>query len=143
MQDQIAKAKRLLELCRQYNLSGVYFLNRLTLEQLAAAYNGIGPEFFTAKLREAIDKLHPDLECCAFVHDNRWEYSDGSYCAFKASNIELAENGEAIAYQKYAWYDPRRYIRARQARLFADLCQTFGWAAYRAAYENHKKKGNK
>lgn len=131
--------KRLLNQAKTYKLSGYDFVSGFSLEELAADYNGIGPEWFSATLREAIDKIHPDLQCVAMIHDVRWAHSNGTYLAFSESNAELASNGEAVAYQKYSWYDPRRYIRARQARLFSSLCQTFGYSAYRNAYNEHRK----
>lgn len=131
------KVRQLRAQARAYGLSGVTFLDRFSDDELAAIYNGIGPEWFPAKLRRAIDELHRDLECVALIHDVRFATNDGSTAQFNFANAELEANGVLVANAKYAWYDPRRYIRRRQARIFADLCQSFGWSAYIAANVNN------
>ena len=130
------KITRLRAQAREYGLSGLTFIERFSDDELAEVYNGIGPEWFPAKIRRAIDELHSDLECCALIHDVRFACNDGTTTQFNFANAELEANGVLVANAKYAWYDPRRYIRRHQARVFADLCQCFGWSAYIAARIN-------
>ena len=125
---------RLLAQARFYQLSGVDYVERFTIEQLAADYNGIGPAWFPAALRRAIDRLSADLQCVALIHDVRWAHSDGSLREFEASNAELEANGVKVANAKYAWWHPKRYVIRRKARAFADLCGDFGWSAYTASH---------
>ncbi len=127
---------RLLAQARAYGLSGVSFVEAVPLEQVARDYNGIGPSWFPDVLRRAIDRLSPDLCCCALIHDVRWAHNPGTVAAFNASNAELEANGLIVARTRYGWYDPRRYILKHKARAFADLCQAFGWSAYVAANVN-------
>lgn len=126
---------RMLNLCRDYDLSGTDFAEQFPNATLAEDFNGIGPEWFPAALREFVDSLHADLLPAAFVHDVRWSHSDGTLLAFGASNEEMRENCKRIAFAKYGWYDPRRYLRWRTGVVFARLCNAFGLSAYNAAYE--------
>lgn len=126
---------RLLAQAKHYGLAGVELVEAWPLEQLAADYNGIGPAWFADVIRRAIDRLSPDLQCVAFIHDVEWAHSDGSREAFEASNARFEANGVKVANAKYRWYDLRRYIVRRKARVFADLCQDFGWSSYLAARE--------
>ena len=134
---------RLLAQARFYRLSGVDFLDALTMEQIAEAYNGIGPDWFPARLREAIDRLSADLQCVALIHDVRYSFSDGSTAQFDAANAEFRANGEKVADAKYPWYSLRRYGLRSEARLFAKLCQDFGFAAYIAAFVEARKRAAK
>lgn len=128
--------KRMLNLCDFYGLSGTDAAKRQDYDTLAKDFNGIGPEWFHEDIRTFIDNLEPDLLPAAFVHDIRWSHSDGTLLAFKASNIELAHNCKTIAFKKYGWYDPRRYLRWRTGVVFARLCMIFGLPAFLAAYES-------
>lgn len=136
----VLTARRMLNLAVEYGLSGSAWLTTFSIETLARDFNGIGPEWFPAKLREAIDKLHADLLPMAFIHDVRWSHSEGTHEYFTASNEELKENGYKIAKARYPWYRPARYARMNQARVFGNLCQVFGWSAYRQAYEKGNRK---
>ena len=128
-----ATALRMLNLCRHYKLSGTDLAEGFTAAQLAAMFNGIGPESWPQVLRDALDNLAADLLPTAFIHDIRFATGDGTREDFERANKELRENGEKIAAAKYVWYDPRRYITRRRARTFANLCQCFGWGAYQQA----------
>jgi len=134
-------AKKMLGLVEVYGLDGESFVEGFSLEQLAKDYNGIGPEWFPSNLRSAIDTLEEELQPAAFVHDVRWSHSDGSYTWFKKSNQEFKRNGYKIAKALWPWYSPMRYLRMNKARVFGNLCQTFGWMAYKAAYEK-SQRGN-
>lgn len=122
-----------------YRLDGWSYVSQYTKVELAMYFNGIGPEWFPERLRNEIDARHPDLLPVAFIHDTEWSTSDGTRKSFDASNERFKCNGYKIARAKYCWWDPRRYIRMNQARVFGNLCQAFGWSAYRAAYEKQTK----
>ncbi len=134
----IKTAKRLYRLANHYRLSGCALLRTLSFQTLANDFNGIGPEWFPERLRKVMDALSADLLPVAFVHDVRWSHSDGSFSYFAASNAEFKANGYAVARAKYPWWRPARYLRMNEARVFGNLCQAFGWSAYRAAYEKQK-----
>jgi len=132
--------KKMLDLTDHYGLSGADFVHSFPIEQLAEDFNGIGPEWFPPKLREAIDNLSEILLPMAFVHDVRWSHSDGTEYYFTRSNEELKKNGYTIAKAECGWYNPRRYLLMNKARVFGNLCQHFGYSAYLTAY--NKQKGN-
>lgn len=135
----IETVTRLVAQAKFYRLSGADILDALTMEQIAEAYNGIGPDWFPARLREAIDRLSADLQCVALIHDVRYSFSDGSTAQFDEANAEFRANGEKVANAKYPWYSLRRYGLRSEARLFAKLCQDFGFAAYIAAFIEIRK----
>ena len=125
--------KRMLAMCRAYGLGGFLFALSFPPEQLAKDFNGIGPEWFPEKLRTAIDRLSADLMPAAFIHDVRYAHNDGSTRQFNEANAELEANGYLIADAKYPWWHIRRYLVRHEARVFARLCNQFGWVAYVAA----------
>ena len=135
----VKTAVEMLALCRAYQLSGTSFAERFEPEVLAAVFNGIGPESFPQKLRDAIDNLASDLMPAAFIHDLRYAYGDGTTAHFSAANAELQSNGYKIADALYGWWNPRRYLTRRRARTFAALCQAFGWKPYLDAIKANKK----
>ena len=136
----IKTVTRLYNLAVHYGLHGSGWLGTFTMQTLARDFNGIGPEWFPEKVRRVIDRLHADLLPVALVHDVRWSHSDGGYDYFAASNDEFKRNGYRVARAKYPWYRPARYLRMNEARVFGNLCQAFGWSAYRAAYEKKGKQ---
>lgn len=131
-----AEAKRL-------NLLGCEILDRLTLEELAAIDNGIGPEWFPEWARKTLDKLSPSLRPATMIHDVEYKLLALTYAAFTGANARLEANGVIIANDKYGWYNPLRYIVRQKARRYADLCQQFGWSAFVAAHADGTLNGLK
>ena len=119
-----------MQKCFELELHGVDFIVQHNIQDLAKAYNGIGPEWMPKELRKAIDALSPALKLAAFIHDARYTFSDGSREQFNAANDELEANGLLIANTLYKWWDIRRYITRCKAKAYADLCRKFGWEAY-------------
>ena len=64
--------RRLRAVCEECALEGREILDKYTDEELAALFNGIGPEAFPSWLRTALDALHPSLAPVAFIHDVEW-----------------------------------------------------------------------
>ena len=135
------EARRLRELCEKYELENREILAKYTDEQLAAIYNGIGPEAFPEWLRATLDAMHPSLAPVAFIHDVEWHESDGSASSFEASNARFRRNGIAVACAAFGWWRPRRYKVMWDAVKFARVCQRFGWSAWRAPYEARQEGG--
>lgn len=115
----------LCKIAREYNLEHVEILRKYTREELSHIFNGIGPDRFPAVLRELLDTLHPSLLPVALIHDVEYE-EGGSEADFKASNDRFLTNGKKMAFAKFSWYDPRRYLVWNKARQFSNLCQLFG-----------------
>lgn len=139
----ILLANEMLHAAENYALAGLEFAKQFPLSQLAKDFNGIGPEFFPDRLRKFIDKLCYVFLPAAFVHDVRWSHSDGTTAQFLRSNEELELNCRILAYANYAWYNPMRYLRLHQAKVFRRLCDLFGYAPYRTAYVKSQAQNNK
>ena len=102
----IEKIKELKAVCAECGLDDDGLLAKYTDEELAATYNGIGPEAFPAWLRSVIDALHPSLEPVALIHDVEWSQEDKSTARFMASNARFKQNGYKVAKAKFAWWNP-------------------------------------
>ena len=137
----VEEARRLRELCERYELENREILAKYTDGQLAAIYNGIGPEAFPQWLRAALDAVHPSLAPVAFIHDVEWHESDGSEESFAESNARFRGNGCTVACAAFGWWRPRRYKVMWDAVKFARVCQRFGWSAWSAPYEARQKGG--
>jgi len=100
--------------------------------------NGIGAEWMPKWLRDIVTKLHPTLAPAAAIHDLRYYFGNGTDLDFMESNEEFADNGIALAKDKYGWYNPVRYIVIKDAKKFCAILNSFGWVAYLNAVEERK-----
>lgn len=137
----VDEVKRLKELCEEYGLEGREILSKYTDEELAAIFNGIGPDAFPQWLRSALDALHPSLAPVAFIHDVEWHESDGTEASFAESNARFRRNGCKVASAAFGWWRPRRYLVMWDAVKFARICQRFGWSAWLAPSKTAQKGG--
>ena len=137
----VDEVKRLKELCEEYGLEGREILSKYTDEELAAIFNGIGPDAFPQWLRSALDALHPSLAPVAFIHDVEWHESDGTEASFAESNARFRRNGCKVASAAFGWWRPRRYLVMWDAVKFARICQRFGWSAWLAPSKAAQKGG--
>ena len=126
----LKEIKELKQFAAECGLENREILDRYKNAELAAIFNGIGPDVFPDWLRNAITALHPSLAVVAFIHDVEWHESDQSREKFAESNERFKTNGYAVAKHQFGWYNPRRYIVMNQARRFGNICQTFGWSAW-------------
>lgn len=134
--DEVA---RLVTKAEEYALDGIDAVRSLGMDAIAAAYNGTGAEWMGEALRHALDKLSEVFLPAILIHDCDYAYSDGTMLSFQRANNRLEYNMLTIADSEYAWYNPIRYLRRRQARLFAEVCRVFGIVAYASAFEQHTK----
>lgn len=125
-----------------YELDGIIRLRELELEDLARIYNGTGAEWMPSALRKALDAISKVFLPAILIHDVEFAMGDGTQLDFCRANNRLEYNMMTIVYAEYAWFNPMRYIRKRQARVFAEVCRMFGLPAYVSACEaNLKTKG--
>ncbi len=124
---KLKEIKELKQLAEDFQLENREIVRKYNLRELAAIYNGIGPDAFPDWLRNSISALHRSLAPASFIHDIEWHESDGTPEAFTVSNERFRQNGYRTAKALFGWYDPRRYIVMNQARRFANCCQYFGW----------------
>lgn len=125
----MSEISELMKLCKAADLEGYGVLELFNEEALSEIYNGIGPDRFPKILRDALSALHPTLLPCALIHDVQYHIG-GTYEDFTIANKMFGDNGKKMAYYRYGWYDPRRYLVAHKAQIFAELCQAFGWQGY-------------
>lgn len=133
----ITELEALMAKARKRNLENAAILDRYTVEQISRIYNGIGPDRFPEWLRGTLDELHPSLRVVALIHDLEY-YEGGTRDEFEESNERFYRNGKTVAFAKYAWYDPRRYLVWNKARQFSNLCNLFGWPGWNQPEEVQK-----
>lgn len=118
------------------DLAGCDFLYSFDEEYILAEYNGIGPEFLPAGVREKVTKYLALFEPAALIHDMRNAVSDGSRKSFNFANIEFHENCRKMADRRYPWWHLRRYLaRAAAAFLYDFVCSQAGWRAWMECHE--------
>ena len=94
-------------------------------KDLAAAYNGIGPEAWNPGFRSVVTWLLSPFSAAALPHDWAWSQQEKSYGRFTKSNLEFAYN----AWREALWQ--KRIALIPMGVFFALLCQIFGWKGYR------------
>lgn len=117
------------------DLDGLDFLAACTDEQLAEAYNGIGPDFLPADVRKKLS-LYLDLFApAALIHDLRYTVSDGTRSGFNFANFEFRGNCYLLAEKRYGVFNWRRYRAYFVAEtLFAAVASQAGWIAWTEAH---------
>ena len=129
----------LISTAKEMKLENVEILDRYSFRQISEIYNGIGPDRFPEWLREMLDDLHPSLCVVALIHDLEY-YEGGSKEMFTESNERFYRNGKTVAFAKYAWYDPLRYLVWNKARQFRNICNSFGWAGWNKTENQEEEK---
>ena len=105
----------------------------LSDDRLAELYNGCGPEWLPARIREKLTRLLALFEPAFLIHDCDYSAANGSTGDWAVANDRLEANCLRLANYTYPWYSWRRY-RARLAALeIASLCRRYGWTAYVSA----------
>ncbi len=129
------------------DLDGMDFLSGFADKVVAREYNGIGPEYLPADLRDKITGWLGVFEPAALVHDMRNYASDGTTGAFHYANEEFLANCRKCAAAKYAWWNWKRYRAYAVAKLLYRFVDgPFGWKAWMVCYNsknNNEKKGDK
>lgn len=127
-----------------YGLDGTEVLGQLGADVARREYNGIGPEFFPAALREKVTAWLAMFEPAALIHDLRNYMSDGRRWAFNYANYEFLENCRKCAAAKYRWWSWRRWRARAVARVLYDFVSgPAGWKAWMDCYEKNQNKGAK
>ena len=126
-------------------LEGLDFLASFSYAELAAGYNGIGPEFLPAGLRGAVTDWLWIFEPPALIHDMRNEVADGTRAAFLYANDEFRRNCLKMAEKTYPrmFRDFRARYRAKAvAQILYDFVSAdcFGWKAWMEATARHREK---
>ena len=129
-----AHVAELIATARAVGLEGVALLDRAPAE-IAAEYNGIGPEFLPDEIRDEVTRFLALFEPAALIHDLRYSAGNGRCEDFEIANMEFHGNCLKLARAKYPWWRPLRRCAAESAALalFKAVSSYFGWVAYRKA----------
>lgn len=132
--ESIETINKLLHAAHIANLDGTADAATFGVVRLQEAYNGIGPEFLTPILRDKVTKYLALFAPAALIHDFRYDQSDGSLLMWKLANYEFFVNSYRLAREKYAWYNPRRYLAQEAAYLlYLAVSSDGGWQAWQEA----------
>lgn len=100
---------------------------------IAADYNGCGPEWLPGFLREKLTSFLSLFEPAFLIHDSDYASSDGSTFDFSLANDRLEMNCLRLSSYTYPWWSWRRYRAHLAALEIASLCRRYGWKAYCSA----------
>ena len=132
--DKRAHVAELIATARAAGLEGTALLDRAPAE-IAAEYNGIGPEFLPDEIRDEVTRFLALFEPAALIHDLRYSAGSGTREDFEVANMEFHGNCLKLARAKYPWWRPLRRCAAESAALalFKAVDSYLGWVAYRRA----------
>ena len=122
-------------------LLGLDLVLALSMDDLAAAYNGTGPEFLPDAIRTKLDDACRPFLPSFMVHDVDFTFSDGTVGSFRSANRRLLVNCILCALDAHPWYSWRRYALILEAWAIYRACTQFGWIPWILAYskKQHKK----
>lgn len=101
-------------------------------EELAAVYNGIGPEWLPISIREKLTKYLAIFAPACLIHDFHYWIGDGTLKDFNYANDTLEANCRKCINAETKWYQLlRRAAGYYAAHLIAEACRRYGWSAYR------------
>ena len=113
------------------DLEGLEFLTEFDDATLCREYNGIGPEWAGATLRDIATEHLALFEPAALIHDMRVSQSDGTHKGFNYANMEFLENCLKLADARYPWYSWRRWRARAVAHVLYDCVRSDGgWKAW-------------
>lgn len=136
-----AHVEQLLEEAAEAGLLGWEWAEAHGVAWLAAAYNGIGPEFAGEAIRGKATSALAVFEPAALIHDARNHVSDGTHEAFDHANAEFRYNCLQLADRAYPWWSWKRY-RARFAgeALFDFVSSPAGWKAWLDCFDRRNNQ---
>lgn len=114
----------------ELQLAGAADISSVAVADLAAVYNGCGPDWLHSDIRGKLTGYLGIFEPAFLIHDCRFAHH--ADMTFTGANLELEENLYKIARATYAWYNWRRYRAIAAAELITEACNRFGWTAWSA-----------
>ena len=137
---EILIIRELVRKAKAYGLDFGRDIADMSDEEIAAVYNGIGPEWMPRTIRARLTSEWSELEPAAMIHDIDYGCADGSAASFHAANERLRDN-----IRKTADTVATRFFSLKwwKLRLAASVCfeavERFGLPAYLIATENKTK----
>lgn len=115
---------------RTYDLERDPGFDLASLVQVNKHYNGIGPGWLPALVRNWLTEHYGYYAAATVIHD--WEYwfsEDRGVVAFTASNERLRRNCKRLLQMKGCpWW--KAWLYRRRVDMLADACQQLGWSAW-------------
>ena len=137
MTDDVLQIRHEVELLR---LKGADRVISMPVEELAAAYNGTGPEFLPDSIRAKLDAAARTFLPAVMVHDVDFTLSDGTVGSFRAANRRLLVNCLICACSSHPWQSWRLYALIIEAVVIYRACAKFGWIAWIQAFAKNTKQ---
>ena len=137
---EVSEVKSLLDTALALGLAGAEHCACLSLDTLAAMYNGVGPARAPGWLRWLLDKCHRTFLAAVMIHDVDFSESDGTTGGFDLANDRLEYNCLLCADAAYGAWNPLRYVARRRARKIAGVCRAVGWTAWMDAFKERTGK---
>lgn len=129
---KIAEITALIKKACDLKLTDAGWVDCFSPEELAAVYNGIGPEWLPYSLREKLTKYLAVFAPACLIHDFHYWIGDGTLKDFNYANDTLEANCRKCINAETKWYQLlRRAAGYYAAHLMAEACRRYGWSAYR------------
>ena len=96
----------LRQACEDYQLAGREILDQFTLEEIAAEYNGAGPDSWLPIAREALTAAMALFKPVVLIHDIQFAQSDGTDEGFAKTVADWCANTKkimAVEYPVWTW----------------------------------------
>jgi len=126
-----------LRLCREYGLEGPTGYLDLPLASVDKMWNGMGPDSWSATVRNAIDKVGSCVFLCSLPHDIWFTrpYNDGTRATYKIVDGQWTRNSDrlvAAANKNENWWG-RRWNEF-SAQLIHDALMLGAYSAWKSAF---------
>ena len=121
-------------------LLGLDLVLALSMDDLADAYNGTGPEFLPDAIRTKLDDACRPFLPAFMVHDVDFTFSDGTRRSFLIANQHLFWNCILCACAAHPWHSWRRYALILESWALYRACHRFGWIAWIQACNKNTKQ---
>ena len=103
--------------CEDYRLSGREILDGLTPEEIAAEYNGAGPDSWLPEAREILTRAMALFKPVVLIHDIQFAQSDGTDEGFARTVADWCANTGKIMAAEYPLFTWRLFNRDYRREL--------------------------
>lgn len=120
------------------NLARPTLFDCLTDEDLAAIYNGYGPDAWPEQLRDIITFVYRWYTLLPLIHDVEFRFSDGTWEGWHNTCVNWEHNMWVMYAQKFPdrphWYELRlkahMWYDRKKLKLSLSLLKKFSWNAW-------------
>ena len=119
----------LVKKAEKYDLWHLWSVKTIPEDELEKDYNGVGPDRWSPRLRNALSWLLQDVLEAVLIHDADYTIG-GSYEDFLEANAVLCDNICILARKKYGFWRLRRYFLLALAPQIEQLTNRYGWEGW-------------